>query len=153
MSSIVRRSLGATAAVAGITAAGVGLPGPALAAPPDRPGAAAPAPDAGSTPNIVGDLGRPAPNAADLPQLFTVENTGVHTAERAHPSLPTPDQPPSASDAVDVDTQQVRNTDVDFRAAAPKERDSAMQELDAASMFGDLPGQLLGATESNDLRA
>jgi hypothetical protein len=47
---------------------------------------------------------------------------------------------------------QTRNTDVNFRTAAPQQRDSAMQELDAASMFGDLPDQVLGATANNDVR-
>jgi hypothetical protein len=30
---------------------------------------------------------------------------------------------------------------------------SAMQELDAASMFDDLPDRLLGATEGNDIHS
>jgi hypothetical protein len=157
MSSLARRTLRATAALAGITVAGVGLAGPGLAAPaaPERPNAdgVAPAPDAGSAPNILGDMHQPTPETADLPQLFTVEDTGVHTSDHA---LPAPDQlpaeqPPSTDDVVDLeDTQQLRNTDVEFRTAA-QDRGSAMQELDAASTSDDLPDRLLGATEANEI--
>jgi hypothetical protein len=157
MSSLARRTLRATAAIAGITVAGVGLVGPALAAPaaPERPNAdgVAPAPDAGSTPNLLGEPRQPTPETADLPQLFTVEDTGVHTSDHALPApeqLPA-EQPPRADDVVDIeDTRQLRNTDVEFRTAA-QDRGSAMQELDAASMFGDVPDRLLGATEGNDI--
>jgi hypothetical protein len=153
MSSLARRSLRATAAIAGITVAGVGLVGPALAAPaaPERPNAdgVAPAPDAGSAPNILGEPRQPTPETADLPQLFTVEDTGVHTSDHALPA----EQPPSADDVVDIeDTRQLRNTDVEFRTAA-QDRGSAMQELDAASMFGDLPDRVLEATEGNEIHS
>lgn len=163
MSSFARRSMRATAAVAGITAVGVGLAGPAFAAPEvsDRPGTdgtAPAAPDAGSTPNILGDLPS-APGPADLPQLFTVEDTSVYTADGSLPELPTPDQLPAdqlpdAGDVVNIEgADQVAGSDIEYQAAAPQERGSAMQELDAASMFGDLTGQVLGATEGNDVRA
>ncbi len=161
MSSLARRSLRATVAVAGITAAGIGLAGPVLAAPaaPERPSTddAVPAPDAGSTPNVLGGLrpGAPkAPQVTELPQLFTIQDTGVNTSNRSLPELPT-DQLPDPGDAISFgDSEQTRATDVEFQASGPQERDSAMQELDAASMFGDLPTtQLLGATEGNDVRA
>jgi hypothetical protein len=162
MSSLARRSFRATVAVAGIAAAGVGLAGPAFAAPaaPERPSAdeAAPAPDARSTPNVAGGLPKTS-ELPDLPQLFTVQGTGVYTADHGFPQLPTADRLPtdalpSTDDAVNLgETQQTRDTDVKFRSSKPQARDSAMQELDAASMFGAIPGQVLGATENNDVRS
>jgi hypothetical protein len=162
MSSLARRSLRATAAVAGIAAAGVGFTAPAFAAPaaPERPSTddAAPAPDAGSTPNVVGDLPKTS-ELPDLPQLFTIQGTGVYTADQGLPALPMADQLPtdrlpSPDEAVNLgETQQTRDTDVKFRTSEPQEQDSAMQQLDAASMFGNLPGQVLGATENNDVRS
>jgi hypothetical protein len=162
MSSLARRSLRATAAVAGIAAAGVGLAGPAFAAPadPEQPSStdeAAPAPEAGSTPKLVGDMPKTS-ELPDLPQLFTIQGTGVYTADRGLPELPTarhlPTQAlPSPDEAVNFDREQeTRGTDVNFRTAAPESRDGAMQQLDAASVFGELPGQVLGATEGNDVR-
>ena len=161
MSSLVRRSLRATAAVAGIAAAGVGLAGPAFATPadPERPSAdeAAPAPEDRSTPNVAGGLPKSS-ELPDLPQLFTIQGTGVYTADQGLPELPTarhlPTQAlPSPDEAVNFDRhQESRSTDVNFRTAAPEARDGAMQQLDAASMSGELPGQLLGATEGNDVR-
>jgi hypothetical protein len=158
MSSLARRSLRATAAVAGIAAAGVGLAGPAFAAP-ERPSTdeAAPAPDTGSTPNVAGGLPKTS-ELPDLPQLFTIQGTGVYTADRGLPQLPAADRLPtdalpSTDDVVNLgETQQPGDTDVKFRSAAPRQQDSAMQQLDAASMFGALPGQVLGATEGNDAR-
>jgi hypothetical protein len=161
MSSLARRSFRATAAVAGIAAVGVGLAGPAFAAPaaPERPSTdeAAPAPDTGSTPNVAGGLPKTS-ELPDLPQLFTIQGTGVYTADRGLPQLPAADRLPtgalpSTDDAVNLgETQQPGDTDVKFRSAAPQQQDSAMQQLDAASMFGALPGQVLGATEGNDVR-
>ena len=160
MSSLARRTLRATAAVAGIAAAGVGIAAPAFAAPvdPERPSTdeAVPAPDTPSTPNVLGSAPKTS-DVPDLPQLFTVENTGVYTADRGLPQLPTtrhlpaPDLP-SPHDAIEMDdTQQTRGTDVEFRTAAPQ-RDGAMQQLDTASMFDAVPGHVLGATENNDVR-
>jgi hypothetical protein len=163
MSSLARRSLRATAAVAGIAAAGVGLAGPAFAAPaaPERPSSddAAPAPDTRSTPNVVGG-GPKTSELPDLPQLFTIQGTGVYAADHGLPQLPAADrlpthQLPSTGDAVNLgETQQTRDTDVKFRTAEPQEQSSAMQQLDAGSMFGGLPstGKVLGATEGNDVR-
>jgi hypothetical protein len=160
MSSLARRSLRATAAVAGIAAAGVGLAGPALAAPtaPERSstdGVAPAAPDAGTGPNVVDAL-PPAPKEAELPPLFTIERPGVHTsdhtadhtADHARPTPPAADQLPSADDAVNVDN---RNTDAEFRST--QEQDSALQQLDAASMFRDVSDPALRGAESNDARA
>jgi hypothetical protein len=163
MSSLASRALRATAAVAGIAVAGAGLAGPATAAPaePERPSSddTAPAPEPRSTPNVVGDLPNPT-QTQELPQLFTIQDTGVHTADHGLAELPADDTLPtqalpSTNDAVNVDRgQESRNTDVNFRTAAPEARDGAMQQLDAASMFGALPGpdQVLGATENNDIR-
>ena len=156
MSSLARRSLRATAAVAGIAAAGVGLAGPAFAAPaaPERPSTdeAAPAPEASSAPNVAGGLPKTS-ELPDLPQLFTIQGTGVYTADHGLPQLPT-DRLPSTDEAVNLgNDDETRATDVNFRTAAPQQRDSAMQELDAASMFGSLPGQVLGATANNDVRS
>ncbi|WP_345606380.1 hypothetical protein [Pseudonocardia adelaidensis] len=160
MSSLARRSLRATAAVAGIAAAGVGLAGPAFAAPadPERPSTdeAAPAPDTRSTPNLAGDLPKTT-ELSDLPQLFTIQGTGVYTADHGLPELPTAgsfptEALPSPNDALNFDRgQETRSTDVNFRTAAPEARDGAMQQLDAASVFGALPAQVLGATEGNDI--
>jgi hypothetical protein len=158
MSSLARRTLRATAAVAGIAAAGVGIAAPAFAAPaaPERPSTdeAVPAPDTRSTPNVLGSAPKTT-EVPDLPQLFTVQNTGVYTADRGLPKLPTTRHlpAPDLQDAVDMDeTQQTRGTDVQFRTAAPQQRDSAMQQLDAGSMFDAVPGHVLGATENNDVR-
>jgi hypothetical protein len=168
MSSLARRSLRATAAVAGIAAVGVGLAGPAFAAPaaPERPSSddAAPAPDTRSTPNVVGGVPKTS-ELPDLPQLFTIQGTGVYAADHGLPQLPAADrlptdrlpthQLPSPGEAVNLgETQQTRDTDVKFRTAAPQEQGSAMQQLDAGSMFGALPstGKVLGATEGNDVR-
>lgn len=153
-----RRRLRATAAVAGITAAGVGIAGPASATPaePERSGAggaATAAPEAGSAPNVVRDPRPTAPALDDLPQLFTVETPRIHTAGHALPEPPT-EQLPRTDDAVDVDGagQQV-SPDIEYRAAAPQDRDGAMQQLDSAGLFGDLPDRVLGATEGNDIRS
>jgi hypothetical protein len=156
MSRLARRTLRATAAVAGIAAAGVGLAGPAFAAPaaPERPSTddAAPAPDARSTPNVLGNAPKTS-ELPDLPQLFTIQGTGVYTADRGLPQLPTARQLPtqalpSTDEAVNFDrNQEARSTDLNFRTAAPQPQDSAMQQLDAASMFGAVPGQVLGATD------
>jgi hypothetical protein len=161
MSSLARRSFRATAAVAGIAAVDIELAGPAFAAPaaPERPSTdeAAPAPDAGSTPNVAGGLPKTS-ELPDLPQLFTIQGTGVYTADRGLPQLPAGDRLPtgalqSTDDAVNLgETQRPGDTDVQFRSAAPQQ-DSAMQQLDAASMFDALPGQVLGATEGNDVRS
>jgi hypothetical protein len=161
MSSLARRALRATAAVAGIAVAGAGIAGPAIAAPaePERPSSddTAPAPEPPSAPNVVGDLPNPT-QTQELPQLFTIQDTGVHTADHGLPELPADDDLPtqalpSADDAVNVDREQEsRDTDVNFRTAAPESSDGAMQQLDAASMFGDLPGKVLGATANNDIR-
>jgi hypothetical protein len=158
MSSLARRTLRATAAVAGIAAAGVGIAAPAFAAPaaPERPSTdeAVPAPDTRSTPNVLGSAPKTT-EVPDLPQLFTVQNTGVYTADRGLPQLPTTRHLPAPDlhDAVNMDdTQQTRGTDVQFRTAAPQQRDSAMQQLDAGSMFDAVPGHVLGATENNDVR-
>jgi hypothetical protein len=160
MSSLARRTLRATAAVAGIAAAGVGLAGPAFAAPaaPERPSTdeAAPAPDTRSTPNVAGDLPKTS-DLPDLPQLFTIQGTGVYTADHGVPQLPTARHLPAHAlpdpgEAVNLGRDhQTRSTDVNFRTAAPQ-RDSAMQELDTASMFDTLPGQVLGSTANNDVR-
>lgn len=160
MSSLARRTLRATAAVAGITAAGVGLAGPALAAPapaPEKPSTdgAAPAPGTDDAPKLLGDVRRPAPTPAELPQLFTVDDTSVYTADHAGPTLPTADELPadrlpSPGDAVHFgDSEEGRDADLQFQAAAPQERDSALQQLDTTSMFG----QVLGATEGNEVHA
>lgn len=160
MSSLARRGMRATAAVAGIAVAGLGLAGPAFAAPadPERSSTdeAAPAPEPGSTPNVAGGLPKTS-ELPDLPQLFTIQGTGVYTADEGLPELPTDQLPtqalPSPDEAVNLDRhQESRSTDVNFRTAAPESRDGAMQQLDAASMFGDLPGKVLGATEGNDVR-
>ena len=161
MSSLARRTLRTTAAVAGIAAAGVGLAGPAFAAPvaPERPSTdeAAPAPDARSTPNLAGEAPKTS-DLPDLPQLFTVRDTGVYTADHGLPQLPTARHLPTPAPADAGETvnfgrdNQTRSTDVNFRTAAPQERDSAMQELDTASMFDAVPGQVLGATANNDVR-
>ena len=160
MSRLARRTLRATAAVAGIAAAGVGLAGPAFAAPaaPERPSTddAAPAPDTRSTPNVLGSAPKTS-ELPDLPQLFTIQGTGVYTADRGLPQLPTaghlPTQAlPSTDEAVNFDrNQEERSTDLNFRTAAPQERDSAMQQLDAASMFDAVPGEVLGSTANNDV--
>lgn len=160
MSSLLRRGMRATAAVAGIAAAGVGLAGPAFAAPadPEQPSTdeTAPAPQTRSTPNLAGDLPKTA-ELPDLPQLFTIQGTGVYTADKGLPELPTDQLPtealPSPDEAVNLDREQeTRSTDVNFRTAAPEARDGALQQLDAASVFGELPGKVLGATEGNDVR-
>lgn len=159
MSSLARRTLRATAAVAGIAVAGVGVAGPAVAGPelpnlPNTGGAtpAAPAaPNAGSSPDIGGDLR--APEVDELPQLFTIGGTSVYTADGPLPELPTVEQMPSASDVVNVDEHEhVEDPDVEFRtAAAPQDPGSALQQLDTASMFGGLTDTALGATEGNDV--
>jgi hypothetical protein len=160
MRSLARHTLRATAAVAGI-AAGVGLAGPAFAAPaaPERPATdeAAPAPDTRSAPNAAGGLPKTS-ELPDLPQLFTIQGTGVYTADRGLPQLPTA-QPlpgpalPNTDEAVNLGRDdQTRSTDVNFRTAAPQDRDSAMQQLDAASMFESVPDKVLGATANNDVR-
>jgi hypothetical protein len=161
MSSLARRGFRATAAVAGIAAAGVGLAGPAFAAPaaPERPSTdeAAPAPEARSTPNLLGSAPKTS-DLPDLPQLFTIQGTGVYTADHGLPTLPTARHLPihalpSTDGAVNTGkTDKTRDTDVNFRSSAPRERDSAMQQLDAASTFGALSGQVLGATQNNDIR-
>jgi hypothetical protein len=164
MSSLARRTLRATAAVAGIAAAGVGIAAPAFAAPaaPERPSTdeAAPAPDTRATPNLIGGAPKAPDQLSDLPQLFTIQGTTVHTADRGLPQLPAggdlPTQAlpqPQPDDAVNTgDAQPTRGTDINFRTAAPQQ-DSAMQRLDAASMFGALPGQVLGSTANNDIRS
>jgi hypothetical protein len=162
MSSLARRTMRATAAVAGIAAAGVGLAGPAFAAPaaPERPSRdeAAPAPDTRSTPNVLGGAPKTS-DLPDLPQLFTIQGTGVYTADRGVPQLPTARKLPthalpSTDETVNLgSTDRTRDTDVNFRTAAPQQRDSAMQQLDAASMFDTLPGEVLGATANNDVRS
>lgn len=161
MSSFARRGLRATAAVAGIAVAGLGLAGPAFAAPADPERSStdepAPAPEPGATPNVGGGLTKTS-ELPDLPQLFTIQGTGVYTADRGLPELPTAGELPTQAlpgpdKAVNLDRhQETRSTDVNFRTAAPESRDGAMQQLDAASMFGELPGQVLGATEGNDVR-
>jgi hypothetical protein len=161
MSSLARRSLRATAAVAGIAAVGAGLAGPAFAAPaaPERPSTdeAAPAPDARSTPNVAGGLPKTS-ELPDLPQLFTIQGTGVYAADRGLPVLPTAGQLPthalpSTDDAVNLgETKQARDTDVKFRSSEPQAQDSALQQLDAASTFSGLSGQVLGSTQNNDIR-
>ncbi|TWF77477.1 hypothetical protein FHX44_113387 [Pseudonocardia hierapolitana] len=160
MRSLARRTLRATAAVAGI-AAGVGLAGPAFAAPaaPERPSTdeAAPAPDAQPAPNVGGGLPKTS-SLPDLPQLFTIQGTGVYTADHGLPQPPTAQHLPGPAlpnpdEAINLGRDdQTRSTDVNFRTAAPQDRDSAMQELDAASMFDAVPGQVLGATANNDVR-
>lgn len=162
MSSLAWRSLRATAAVAGIAAAGVGLAGPAFAAPaaPERPSTdeAAPAPDTRATPNVVGSVPKTS-ELPDLPQLFTIQGTGVYTADQGLPQLPAARKLPThalpnTDDTVNLgSTDQTRDTDVNFRTAAPQQRDGAMQQLDAASMFDAIPGQVLGATANNDVRS
>jgi hypothetical protein len=162
MSSLARRTLRTTAAVAGIAAAGVGVAAPAFAAPdqPGTDGAAAPAapaaPEAGASPNVVGDL--PAPDMANLPQLFTVEDTSVYTAGESQPQPQVPageELPlPRAADIMDVEgvgSDQVDSSDVEIQTAAPQDRDGAMQELDAASMFGGLAETALGSTQGNTI--
>jgi hypothetical protein len=162
MSSLARRSLRATAAVAGIAAVGVGLAGPAFAAPaaPERPSTdeAAPAPDAGSTPNVAGGLPKTS-ELPDLPQLFTIQGTGVYAADRGLPLLPTAGELPtnallpSTDEAVNTGkTDRTRDTDVNFRSSAPQAQDSALQQLDAASTFSGLSSQVLGSTQNNDIR-
>jgi hypothetical protein len=160
MRSLARHTLRATAAVAGI-AAGVGLAGPAFAAPaaPERPSTdeAAPAPDTRPAPNAGGGLPKTS-ELPDLPQLFTIQGTGVYTADHGLPQLPTAQHVPAPAlpntdEAVNLGRDdQTRNTDVNFRTAAPQDRDSAMQQLDAASMFEAVPDQVLGATANNDVR-
>ncbi|GAA0931096.1 hypothetical protein [Pseudonocardia zijingensis] len=171
MSSLARRGLRATAAVAGIAVAGVGLASPVFAAPapadPERPTTdeTAQAPENRSTPQVVGEAPS-GPQLPDLPQLFTIRDTGVHTADRGAPQLPTADalptdRLPSPGETVNLgETQESRNTDVKVRTAtpeqgesAPQQRDGAMQQLDAASMFDDLPGKVMGATANNDVRS
>jgi len=159
MSSFAGRGLRATAAVAGIAAAGVGLAAPAFAAPTthERPAKddTAPAPTR-TTPNVLGELPKTT-DAPDLPQLFTIQGTGVYTADHGLPELPTSrhlpvEALPKTNDAVNFDRkQESRHTQVNFRSSAPQERGSAMQQLDAASMFGRLPGQVLGSTQNNDV--
>jgi hypothetical protein len=159
MSSLARRSLRATAAAAGIAAAGVGLAGPAFAAPaaPERPSTDDAAPSTGSTPNVLGSAPKTS-QVPDLPQLFTIQGTSVHTADRGLSQLPTarhlPTQAlPRTDDAINMgETQRTRGTDVEFRTAAPQQRDSAMQQLDAASMFDAVPGEVLGSTANNDVQ-
>jgi hypothetical protein len=157
MSSLARRSLRTTAAVAGIAAASVGLAGPATAAPaePERPGTdgAAPAPADSGSPNLAGDL-PPAPEAAELPMLFTFEGPSVYTADQGLAELPTADQLPTVGDAVSTDDAgQVVDSDVTYQASAPRDQDGAMSGLDTASTFGDLTGPVLGATADNDVQA
>jgi hypothetical protein len=157
MSSLARRTLRTTAAVAGIAAAGIGVAAPAFAAPeqPGTDGAAVPAaPEAGASPNVVGDL--PAPDMANLPQLFTVEGTSVYTAGESQPQLPAGEELPlpKAADIMDVEgagADQVDSSDVEIQTAAPQDRDGAMQELDAASMFGGLAETALGSTQGNTI--
>ena len=158
MSSLARRTLRATAAVAGIAAAGVGVAAPAFAAPePDRPGtegAAPAAPEAGIPPNVVGDL--PAPEMTQLPQLFTVEGTSVYTAGEPQPQLPAGEELPlpSAADIADLGglgSEQVEGSDVEIQTAAPQDRDGAMQDLDTTSMFGGLTETALGSTQGNSV--
>lgn|SRR5690606_10574590 len=161
MSSLARRALRATAAVAGI-AAGVGLAGPAFAAPeaPERPSsdesAPAPAPQERPAPAVVGDGAPETSSLPELPQLFTIRDTGVYTAGPGTPQLPAaqdlPEALPSPDGVVNLgEDDPARNTDVNFRTAAPQ-GGSAMQELDTASVFGDLPDRVLGATANNDIR-
>jgi hypothetical protein len=159
MSSLARRTLRTTAAVAGIAAVGVGVAAPAFAAP-SRPGTdgtdsnAPAAPEAGTSPNVVGDL--PAPGRTKLPQLFTVEDTSVYTAGESQSQLPAGEELPlpSAADIVDVEgvgSQQADNSDVEIQSSAPQDQDGAMQGLDTASMFGDLTGTALGSTQGNTI--
>jgi hypothetical protein len=162
MDSLARRTLRTAAAVAGIAAVGVGVAVPAFAAP-SRPGtdstegtdgAAPAAPEAGTSPNVVGDL--PAPDMANLPQLFTVEGTSVYTAGESQPQLPAGEELPlpTAADIAEIEgvgSEPVDSSDVEIQTAAPQDQDGAMQGLDATSMFGDLTGTALGSTQGNTI--
>jgi hypothetical protein len=93
---------------------------------------------------------------ANLPQLFTVEGTSVYTAgeSQPQPQLPAGEELPlpRAADIMDVEgvgSDQVDSSDVEVQTAAPQDRDGAMQELDAASMFGGLAETALGSTQGN----
>ncbi|MGH3588470.1 MAG: hypothetical protein ACRDQ0_19360 [Pseudonocardia sp.] len=152
-----RRTLRTSAAVAGIAVAGVGVVGPTAAlaqpqSPPATDDTTSAAPDAGSTPNVVGEM--PAPDTQQLPKLFTVENTGVHTAGESAPRPPAAEDLPvaSASDLAAMGaTEQVKESDVKVRTAESPDQADAMQDLDAASAFGDLARGALGATEGNTI--
>jgi hypothetical protein len=161
MSSLARRSLRTTAAVAGIAAAGLGVAAPAVAAPApqDGPGTdrgAPSTPEAGSSPNVLGEL--PSSDAPQLPKLASIEGPDIYTASQR--GLPTDeDMPlPTATDLVNLGAQeQLQGTDVEYQAAAPQGGDEAgdpaVPDLGADAMVGDLASRALNSTEGNDVRA
>lgn len=151
MSSLARRSLRTTAAVAGIAVAGVGFAAPAVAAPaPLDEGSTdgtAPAVDGGSTPNVTGDLPH------ELPKLFTFEGPSVYTADEAGSELPTADDlppAPTANDLVNLGGHE-QFDHMEIQTATPQDVGGAAQGLDAASMFGELTAGALGASSGNTI--
>ncbi|OZM82396.1 hypothetical protein [Pseudonocardia sp. MH-G8] len=158
MSSLARRSLRATAAVAGIAAAGFGVAAPAVAAPAPQDGpstddTAPPAPEAGSSPNVLGEL--PSRDVSQLPKLASIEAPKVYTAGGSD-GLPTDeDMPlPTATDLVNLGAQeQLEGANVEYQAAAPQDGEDAAGDLGADAMVADLASRALNSTEGNDVRA
>ena len=155
MSSLARRSLRATAAVAGIAAVGLGIVIPAFAAPapgPDGGNTAPTPPDGASTPNVVDELPKaPVVDLADPPPLFTFEVPSVHTADAQLPAAATDTPSPAhAGDVIGFD--ETNDIEYDVESTAPQDQIGAMQHLDAASTAGRLAEQLLSSTQSNDIR-
>ena len=101
MSSLARRTVRTTAAVAGIAALGAGLAGNALAAPAagvEAPEAASPLQGLPSSVPLAGLPGATAaPNLADLPMLFVFQGPTVNT------SGPSGTPAPSTAPLPDVD--------------------------------------------------
>jgi hypothetical protein len=136
MSSIARRGLRTTAAVAGLAALGAGLAAPAFAeaqAAPAKPESPA-APDLSAARGALASLPAPTANPSDLPPLFTFEMPKVETAAPAMPS---------AGDAVHTDagvpalpdpTQAMRDNSFGIPTAAPDL--SALPTADAMSIAG-----------------
>ncbi|HYH29561.1 MAG TPA: hypothetical protein VD903_04170 [Pseudonocardia sp.] len=160
MSSLARRSLRTTAAVAGIAAAGVGLAAPAVAAPQpqDGPGtdSGTPATDTAPSPDVIGEL----PDTAELPQLFTFEGPRIYTAGQSGSELPTADDlppAPSVEDLVNIGGREQLDG-VEVQTAAPQDEGDSTQDqgdategLGAASMLGELAAGPLGATQGNTI--
>ena len=155
MSSLARRSLRATAAVAGVAVAGVGIAVPALAAPapgPDGVTSAATPLDGASIPNVVDELPKaPVVDLADPPPPFTFEVPSVHTAGK---QLPAAAQDASslahADDVIEFD--ESNDMDFDVQSTAAQNQIGAMQHLDAASAVAGLAEQVLSSTQGNDIR-
>ena len=162
MSSLARRSLRTTAAVAGIAAAGLGLAAPAVAAPapqadPSTDTGAPSAPEAGSSPNVLGEL--PSSDGPQLPKLASIEGPDIYTASDPGGLPSDEDMPlPTATDLVNLGAQeQFQGTEVEYQAAAPRGGDEAGDEaapdLGADAMVADLTSRALNSTEGNDVQA